>query len=190
MKNIIILSALAFIAVSCKKVVSNGYQEIVYLGQNNSYTLNPSNNATARKIMLSETNFVSSMRGKIEAEQEALGKDIYDYELQDVSLYDVSVTAGGPEEIADPINNYIGNVSFYFDKNDINGSAPIKFASSDSINTELTIIQSDFLELTQNYPDFKIYMIADFDQIPDELRNAQIRVEFSVSSNYKYKDKK
>lgn len=186
MKKIIILAVLGTLFVSCKKEYSISDSETIRLGENTVQTLNPPSGSMVKRILLSQTNFVSSIRGQIESEQEALGRDIYDFEVSKVQFAFARTNAA--DDASDPLSNYLSDVNIYFDKND--GSQAIKIATAESVNTDMTILQSDLASLASQYPDFIIYYTAVFDQVPTDIRNALIDTEFNVSTSYKYKEKK
>ena len=116
MKKIIILAVLGTLFVSCKKEYSISDSETIRLGENTVQTLNPPNGSMIKKILLSQTNFVSSIRGQIESEQEALGRDIYDFEVIKVEFASAYTTSA--DNASDPLSNYLSDVNIYFDKND------------------------------------------------------------------------
>lgn len=173
---------LALILMSCKKEVSNGHSYKYRLPVNVIYTLNPHSGSTVKKIVLTSSDFVASYRGRVEAEQEAMGRDIYDFQIENVSfdrLYTGSIES---------LDNYLNSVNLFFDKND--GSAPIKIGTAPDVNVEMEILQSDLLELTSLYPNYVIYYTAVFDEVPTDIKSATIECEFDISVSYKYKEKK
>ena len=89
---------------------------------------------------------------------------------------------------------YITNNQYVNNRNSLqrsyDGSQAIKIATAESVNTVMTILQSDLASLASQYPDFIIYYTAVFDQVPNDIRNALIDTEFNVSTSYKYKEKK
>jgi hypothetical protein len=183
------LALLTLLFTSCKKVNSVGQSESITFGENVSYTLNPQGEATVKTFVLSETDFVSSIRGKIETEQEALNRDIYDFEIRSVEFTSAFTNNNSQAEIDlnDPLDNYLNRFDLFFDKN--NGSDPIKIGTSQSVNTGMIVLQSDLHELTSKYPEYKILFRVIFDQVPNELRSAQMNSSFTVSTAYKYKAK-
>ncbi|PHR35594.1 MAG: hypothetical protein COA38_01715 [Fluviicola sp.] len=187
MKNIAVISILTLLFASCKKESINGYSETFRLGENVVYTLNPSNGSMVTKILLAETDFVASIRGEIENEQEALGRDIYDFQVESVTCNRAYTTANETINSNDPLSNYLSSVNVFFDKND--GSDPIKIATAATVNVSMDILQSDLLELTGMYPDYIIYYTAVFDQLPNDIKGALIDVEFNVSTRFKFKEK-
>lgn len=190
MKSLGILTVAALMFTSCKKVNSDRETETITFGENASYNLNPQGESLIKTFVLSETDFVSSIRGKIETKQEALNHDIYDFEIQRVEFTSAFTNNNSQAEVDlnDPLDSYLNHFEVLFDKND--GSDYIKLGIAQSVNTGLLIMQSDLLALTSNYPNYKIIFNVVFDQVPNEIRTTRINCSFKVSSAYKYKAKK
>lgn len=181
MKKILMFSMLALLLASCNKEVSSYYSKNYLLPSDAIYTLNPQNGSTVKKIVLVSNDFVASYRGEIEAEQEAMGRDIYDFQVTRVNFN--RLHTGSIESL----DNYLNSVNLFFDKKD--GSNPIKIGTAPAINVDMEILQADLLELTTLYPNYEIYYTAVFDQVPTDIKSATIDGEFDISVSFKYKRK-
>lgn len=181
MKKIVVLSILTLLIASCKKEVASYYSENFSLDEDVTYTINPENGSMVKKIIVSTTDFVANYRERIEAEQEVLGRDIYDFEVRIVNFS--RFHAGSFQSL----ENNLSSVNLFFDKND--GSAPIKIATAEALNVDMGIIQSDLLELTSLNPNYIMYFTAEFDQVPTDTKSVWFNGNLDVSVSFKYKRK-